>query len=49
MLIRDFQLGDVDVVIEVLKLNGQYAFPEVDGPGAMKRVRACRWQGCWGC
>jgi hypothetical protein len=40
MLIRDFQLSDVDVVIEVLKLNGQCAFPEVDGPEAMRRVKA---------
>jgi N-acetylglutamate synthase-like GNAT family acetyltransferase len=41
MLIREFQLGDVDAVVEVLKLNGQYAFPEVDGPEAMRRVKAC--------
>ena len=41
MLIRDFQLGDVDAIVEALRLNGQYAFPEVDGPEAMRRVKAC--------
>ena len=41
MLIRDFQLKDIDEIVEVLKLNNQYGFPEVDGPEAMKRVKAC--------
>lgn len=41
MLIRDFQLGDTDEIVEILKLNDQYGFPEVDGPSAMKRVKAC--------
>ena len=41
MLIRDLQLADVDGVVEILRLNKQYGFPEVDGPEAMKRVRAC--------
>ena len=41
MLIRDFQLTDRDEIVEVLKLNNQYSFPEVDGPEAMKRVKAC--------
>jgi len=27
--------------VETLKLNGQYGFPEVDGPEAMKRVKQC--------
>jgi len=39
--IRDFQLSDIDGVLEILKLNDQYDFPEVDGPEAMKRVKAC--------
>lgn len=41
MLIRDFELGDTHQVVEILKLNNQYAFPEVDGPEAMKRVKSC--------
>jgi len=41
VLIRDFQLTDRDEIVEVLKLNNQYSFPEVDGPEAMKRVKAC--------
>ncbi|MEM3443211.1 MAG: GNAT family N-acetyltransferase [Candidatus Bathyarchaeia archaeon] len=41
MPIRDFEVDDVDEVVEILKLNGQYGFPEVDGPEAMKRVKAC--------
>jgi len=40
-LVRDFELTDIDEVVEILKLNGQYGFPEVDGPEAMKRVKAC--------
>ena len=41
MLIRDFQLADIDEMVEILKLNNQYGFPEVDGSEAMKRVKAC--------
>ena len=41
MLIRDFQLTDSDKIVEILKLNNQYGFPEVDGPEAMKRVKEC--------
>jgi len=41
MLIRDFELDDADEVVEILKLNNQYDFPAVDGPEAMKRVKAC--------
>ncbi len=41
MLIRDFQLVDTDGIVEILKLNSQYGFPEVDGSEAMKRVKAC--------
>jgi N-acetylglutamate synthase-like GNAT family acetyltransferase len=42
MLIRDFQFSDIDKLVEILKLNNQYSFPEVDGPEAMKRVSSCR-------
>lgn len=41
MSIRDFELDDINEVVEILKLNGQYNFPEVDGPEAMMRVKAC--------
>ncbi len=41
MLIRDFEVIDIDEIVEILKLNNQYGHPEVDGPEAMKRVKAC--------
>ncbi len=41
VLIREFELADTEEVVEILKLNNQYGLPEVDAPGAMKRVRAC--------
>jgi len=40
-LIRDFDLADIDEIVDVLKLNKQYGFPEVDGPEAMKKIKAC--------
>ena len=42
VLIRDFQPRDIDEVAEILKLNSQYGYPEVDGPEAMRRVRDCK-------
>jgi N-acetylglutamate synthase-like GNAT family acetyltransferase len=41
MLIRDFDFADITEIVEILKSNNQYGFPEVDGPEAMKRVKAC--------
>ena len=41
MLIRDFEVRDAGTVVEILKMNDQYGFPEVDGPEAMCRVKAC--------
>jgi len=41
VLIRDFQFSDVAEIVEILKLNGQFGFPDVDGIEAMKRVKAC--------
>ena len=41
LLIRNFELADTDNIVEILRLNDQYTFPEVDGPEAMKRVKAC--------
>ena len=39
--IRPFRVTDTDDLVEILKLNGQYDYPEVEGPGAMKRVSEC--------
>ena len=41
MLIRNFQLHDIEEVVEILKLNYQYSTPEVDGPEAMMRIKSC--------
>jgi len=41
LVIRDFELKDAAEVVEILKLNNQYGFPEVDGPEAMKKVKDC--------
>lgn len=41
MFVRNFEVEDAGVVVEILKLNNQYGFPAVDGPEAMKRVKAC--------
>jgi ribosomal protein S18 acetylase RimI-like enzyme len=41
MSIRDFQLADTDDVVRILRANGQYSFPPVDRPEAMKRVMEC--------
>jgi N-acetylglutamate synthase-like GNAT family acetyltransferase len=41
LFIRDFQLDDTYQVVEILKLNKQYGFPEVDGPEAMRKVKGC--------
>ncbi len=38
---RDFEPRDADSIVEILKLNNQYGFPAVDGPEAMRRVKAC--------
>jgi ribosomal protein S18 acetylase RimI-like enzyme len=40
-LIRDFQLSDIEKIIEILELNDQYNMPEVDGSEAMKRFNPC--------
>jgi ribosomal protein S18 acetylase RimI-like enzyme len=41
LFIRDFQFNDAYQIVEILKLNEQYGFPEVDGPDAMRKVEAC--------
>lgn len=40
-MIRDLEVADIEEIVEILKLNDQYGFPQVDGPEAMKRVKAC--------
>jgi ribosomal protein S18 acetylase RimI-like enzyme len=40
MLVRNFEERDIDEIVKILKLNEQYGHPEVDGPEAMKRVKA---------
>ena len=40
--IREFEEEDIPEIIGILKLNNQYGHPEVDGPQAMKRVKACK-------
>jgi len=41
LFVRNFEVEDAGVVVDILKLNSQYGFPAVDGPEAMKRVKAC--------
>ena len=40
-MIRDFRVDDVDQIVEILEINNQYDYPEVDGSEAMKSVKAC--------
>jgi GNAT superfamily N-acetyltransferase len=39
--IRAFQESDIDLLVEILKLNGQYDRPDMEGPEAVKRVAQC--------
>jgi ribosomal protein S18 acetylase RimI-like enzyme len=39
--IRGFRDEDCGALVEILRLNGQYDYPEVEGPEAMKRVAHC--------
>jgi N-acetylglutamate synthase-like GNAT family acetyltransferase len=41
IVIRGFEPDDAGQIVAILKLNNQYAFPNVDGPEAMRRVKAC--------
>lgn len=38
MKIRDFSEKDIPEIVQILKLNGQYSCPEIDGADAMMRV-----------
>ncbi len=39
--VRTFQRSDIPDLVEILKLNRQYDYPEVEGPAAMERVAQC--------
>jgi N-acetylglutamate synthase-like GNAT family acetyltransferase len=39
--IRRFIPGDIESIVEILKENGQYSYPDVEGPEAMLRVAKC--------
>ena len=39
--IRPFEPKDSDYLVEILKTNKQYSYPDVDGPEAMLRVAQC--------
>jgi N-acetylglutamate synthase-like GNAT family acetyltransferase len=39
--IRPFDPKDSDYLVEILKINKQYSYPNVDGPEAMLRVVKC--------
>ncbi len=39
--VRTFRPSDIPYLIQILKLNGQYNYPDVEGSDAMKRVANC--------
>jgi len=41
MRVRDYRQSDAEHLVEILKVNGQYEYPHVEGPDAMDRVAAC--------
>ena len=41
LLIREYRQPDANEIVRIIKLNGQYDFPSVEGPEAMDRVAAC--------
>jgi predicted N-acetyltransferase YhbS len=41
MEIRDFDPGDIQPIIDILKANQQYGHPDMHGPEAMMRVHRC--------
>ncbi len=38
IIIREFKKNDIPEIVEILKSNGQYSHPRVDGPEAMLRI-----------
>lgn len=41
ILIRPFTETDTARLVAILQYNGQYHYPEIEGPAAMRRVAAC--------
>ena len=41
IIIRTFEAKDCNHLVEILKINKQYSYPNVDGPEAMLRVSNC--------
>ncbi len=41
ILIRRFKEEDIISLVEILKLNHQYDYPETEGPESLKRVSRC--------
>ena len=39
--IRPFKFADAEQIVKILKQNGQYDYPNVEGPEAMARVAEC--------
>jgi len=39
--IREFTESDSESLVEILQLNGQYDYPDIEGPAAMLRVSQC--------
>ena len=39
--VRPFEDADAPRLAQILESNGQYGYPEVEGPVAMRRVAAC--------
>lgn len=41
MNIRPFTETDIPHLVKILTINGQYGYPEIEGPEAMQRVAKC--------
>ncbi|MFH1314242.1 MAG: GNAT family N-acetyltransferase [Candidatus Eisenbacteria bacterium] len=41
MSVRDYRQSDAEHLVEILRLNGQYEYPHIEGPDAMDRVAGC--------
>jgi GNAT superfamily N-acetyltransferase len=39
--VRKFKESDLNHLVEILKLNHQYEYPEIEGPDSMRRVASC--------
>jgi ribosomal protein S18 acetylase RimI-like enzyme len=41
LILRAFREDDIPWLVEILRSNNMYDYPEVEGPEAMKRVASC--------